>query len=156
MPRSRVEAGHAVNAIPVSGSARGTLRVFDHDVWDAAESLVRELVAEIVRPTGAHVEMNYERGVPPVVNDPASVEVQRAAVLAALGPPALVGTQQSMGGEDFAWYLDHAPGALARLGVRRPGSTASLDLHQSLFDIDEAALAVGVRFMVHTALIALG
>ena len=151
-----VEAGHAVNAIPVSGSARGTLRVFDHDVWDAAESLVRELVAEIVRPTGAHVEMNYERGVPPVVNDPASVEVQRAAVLAALGPPALVGTQQSMGGEDFAWYLDHAPGALARLGVRRPGSTASLDLHQSLFDIDEAALAVGVRFMVHTALIALG
>ena len=151
-----VDAGNAANAIPASGSARGTLRMLDHDVWDAAESLVRELVAQIVAPTGAHAEINYERGVPPVVNDLACVEVQRSAVLAALGPPALVDTRQSMGGEDFAWYLDHAPGALARLGVRRPGSTVSLDLHQSRFDIDESALAIGVRFMVHTALIALG
>ena len=151
-----VDAGNAANAIPASGSARGTLRMLDHDLWDAAESLVRELVTQIVRPTGAHVEVNYERGVPPVVNDLASVEVQRAAVLGALGPPALVDTRQSMGGEDFAWYLDHAPGALARLGVRRPGSTVPLDLHQSMFDIDESALAIGVRFMVHTALIALG
>jgi amidohydrolase len=151
-----VDAGNAANAIPASGSARGTLRMLDHDVWDVAESLVRELVAQIVAPTGAHAEINYERGVPPVVNDLACVEVQRTAVLAALGPPALVDTRQSMGGEDFAWYIDHAPGALARLGVRRPGSTVSLDLHQSRFDIDEAALAIGVRFMVHTALIALG
>ncbi len=151
-----VDAGNAANAIPASGSARGTLRMLDHDAWDAAESLVQELVAQIVAPTGAHAEINYERGVPPVVNDLACVEVQRAAVLAALGPPALVDTRQSMGGEDFAWYLDHAPGALARLGVRRPGSTVPLDLHQSRFDIDESALAIGVRFMVHTALVALG
>ncbi len=151
-----VDAGNAANAIPASGSARGTLRMLDHDAWDAAESLVQELVAQIVAPTGAHAEINYERGVPPVVNDLACVEVQRAAVLAALGPPALVDTRQSMGGEDFAWYLDHAPGALARLGVRHPGSTVPLDLHQSRFDIDESALAIGVRFMVHTALVALG
>ena len=151
-----VDAGNAANAIPASGSARGTLRMLDHDAWDAAESLVQELVTQIVAPTGAHAEINYERGVPPVVNDLACVEVQRTAVLAALGPPALVDTRQSMGGEDFAWYLDHAPGALARLGVRRPGSTVPLDLHQSRFDIDESALAIGVRFMVHTALVALG
>ena len=151
-----VDAGNAANAIPASGSARGTLRMLDHDAWDAAESLVQELVAQIVAPTGAHAEINYERGVPPVVNDLACVEVQRTAVLAALGPPALVDTRQSMGGEDFAWYLDHAPGALARLGVRHPGSTVPLDLHQSRFDIDESALAIGVRFMVHTALVALG
>jgi len=151
-----VDAGNAANAIPASGSARGTLRMLDHDAWDAAESLVQELVAQIVAPTGAHAEINYERGVPPVVNDLACVEVQRAAVLAALGLPALVDTRQSMGGEDFAWYLDHAPGALARLGVRHPGSTVPLDLHQSRFDIDESALAIGVRFMVHTALVALG
>jgi len=151
-----VDAGNAANAIPASGSARGTLRMLDHDAWDAAESLVQELVTQIVAPTGAHAQINYERGVPPVVNDLACVEVQRAAVLAALGPPALVDTRQSMGGEDFAWYLDHAPGALARLGVRHPGSTVPLDLHQSRFDIDESALAIGVRFMVHTALVALG
>jgi len=81
--------------------------------------------------------------------------VQRAAVLGAFGADALDETVQSMGGEDFAWYLEHAPGALARLGVRTPGAATSFDLHQPTFDIDEAALEVGVRFMVQTALNAL-
>jgi len=150
-----VEAGNAPNAIPPTGSARGTLRMLDHAVWDTAEPLVRQLVEEIVAPTGARAAIRYERGVPPVVNEPGAVEVQRAAVLAGFGPDALDETVQSMGGEDFAWYLEHAPGALARLGVRTPGAAASLDLHQSTFDIDEAAIAVGVRFMVHTVLAAL-
>jgi len=150
-----VEAGNAPNAIPPEGLARGTLRMLDHAVWDTAEPLVRQLVEEIVAPTGARAAIRYERGVPPVVNEPGAVEVQRAAVLAGFGPDALDETVQSMGGEDFAWYLEHAPGALARLGVRTPGAAASLDLHQSTFDIDEAAIAVGVRFMVHTVLAAL-
>ena len=55
-----------------------------------------------------------------------------------------------MGGEDFAWYLDQVPGALARLGVRAPGG-AAFDLHQGTFDIDEAALDVGVRYTVALA-----
>ncbi|HST67489.1 MAG TPA: hypothetical protein VLM05_20130, partial [Mycobacteriales bacterium] len=55
--------------------------------------------------------------------------------------------------EDFAWYLGRVPGALARLGVRPPDATGpNLDLHQPTFDIDEAALSVGVRVLVRTAL----
>jgi amidohydrolase len=78
------------------------------------------------------------------------VAVQRAAVRAALGRGALVDTEQSMGGEDFAWYLESVPGALARLGVRTPGA-APFDLHQGTFDIDERALEVGVRYTVALA-----
>jgi amidohydrolase len=150
-----VEAGNASNAIPTEGLARGTLRMLDHEVWENAESLVRPLVEQVVAPTGARFITSYVRGVPPVVNDLECVEVQRAAVFAAFGADALDETVQSMGGEDFAWYLEHAPGALARLGVRTPGAATSHDLHQPRFDIDEAALDVGVRFMVHTALTAL-
>jgi amidohydrolase len=150
-----VRAGNVPNAIPREGSARGTLRMLDHALWDSAEPLVRELVDQIVRPTGVRATTRYERGVPPVINDAEAVEVQRAAVLAAFGPDALDDTGQSMGGEDFAWYLEHAPGAMARLGVRTRGAAASLDLHRSTFDIDEAALATGVRFMVQTVLVAL-
>jgi amidohydrolase len=150
-----VEAGRAANAIPMSGRLRGTLRVFDRGAWDAAGDLVRTLVDQIVAPSGVRAETDYHRGVPPVVNDAAAVEVQRSAVLAGLGPAALTDTQQSMGGEDFAWYLDSVPGALARLGVRPPGA-AAFDLHQGTFDIDEDALDVGVRFTVALALEALG
>jgi amidohydrolase len=149
-----VEAGRAANAIPMSGRLRGTLRVFDRHAWDAAGPLVRSLIDNIVAPSGVRAETLYTRGVPPVVNSAEAVEVQRVAVLVALGPDALVDTEQSMGGEDFAWYLDTVPGALARLGVRSPGGGA-FDLHQGTFDIDEAALDVGVRYTVALATAAL-
>jgi len=149
-----VDAGRAVNAIPMVGTLRGTLRVFDRDARDAAEPLVRTLVEQILAPSGAKAETTYQRGVPPVVNDADAVAVQRAVVVSTLGPGALVETEQSMGGEDFAWYLDSVPGALARLGVRRPGS-APFDLHQGTFDIDEDALAVGVTYTVALARAAL-
>ncbi|WP_375488607.1 amidohydrolase [uncultured Jatrophihabitans sp.] len=148
------QAGRAANAIPTSGRLLGTLRVFGHDAWEAAGPLVRDLVDELVAPLGARAQVDYTRGVPSVVNDPAAVAVQRRAVLEALGEDALVSTEQSMGGEDFAWYLERVPGALARLGVRRPGGPA-FDLHQGTFDIDEAALDVGVRYTVAVARAAL-
>jgi amidohydrolase len=141
------EAGRAANAIPMSGRLRGTLRVFGRDAWDAAGPLVTELVEQIVAPCGVTAITNYTRGVPPVVNAAVAVSVQRAAVRAALGRAALVDTEQSMGGEDFAWYLDVVPGALARLGVRTPGANA-FDLHQGTFDLDERALDIGVRYTV--------
>lgn len=145
-----VEAGRAANAIPMSGRLRGTLRVFDREAWDDAEPLVRSLVEQLVAPSGARAMMTYVRGVPPVINDPACVELQREAIVTALGPAALADTAQSMGGEDFAWYLEEVPGALARLGVRRRGG-APFDLHQGTFDIDEDALDLGVRYTVELA-----
>ena len=151
-----VDAGVAANTIPERGQLRGTVRMLRRSAWNGAENLVRRLVFEVVAPTEAGVEVRYTRGVPPVVNDAVSVAVLRAAAEAALGPGAPDETEQSLGGEDFAWYLDHVPGALARLGVRPRNSTGPyLDLHQPTFDIDEHALGVGVRLMVHTALTAL-
>jgi amidohydrolase len=145
-----VDAGRAANAIPMTGRLRGTLRVFDRAAWDSAGPLVTSLVDQIVAPCGVRAETIYTRGVPPVVNAAAAVSVQRAAIRAALGREALADTEQSMGGEDFAWYLEAVPGALARLGVRAPGG-AAFDLHQGTFDIDERALEIGVRYTVELA-----
>ena len=111
---------------------------------------MRTLVEQIVAPSGVRADIGYTRGVPPVVNDPRSVEIQNEAALSGLGRTSISETVRSMGGEDFAWYLQRIPGALARLGVRAAGTTP-FDLHQGTFDIDEDALDVGVRYTVALA-----
>ena len=150
-----VAAGVAANAIPRTGVLKGTLRVLDKGAWHGAPAMVQRVVDGLVAPYGAHAEVTYERGVPPVVNDPSATALMAAAVRGALGQGAAVPTLQSLGGEDFAWYLDHVPGSMARLGVKPPGQERSHDLHQGSFDVDEAALPVAVRVLVATALAAL-
>jgi amidohydrolase len=117
--------------------------------------MVQRLVDGLVAPYGAHAEVRYQRGVPPVINDPSATTLFTAAVRRALGPSGAVPTAQSLGGEDFAWYLDHVPGSMARLGVKHPGQERPHDLHQGTFDVDETALPVAVRVLIAVALAAM-
>jgi amidohydrolase len=149
-----VHAGEAPNAVPQDGMVCGTLRTGDRDIWAELEPLVKDLVTGLLAPTGVGFDLHHRRGVPPVVNERESTQILRAGIEAALGDDALAGTEQSSGGEDFGWYLEHVPGSFARLGVWN-GQEKQRDLHQPSFDLDERALLVGVRVMVHTALAAL-
>ncbi|MER7501138.1 M20 family metallopeptidase [Nonomuraea pusilla] len=150
----RVEAGSAANAIPNDGIAEGTIRCLDEEAWHAAPDLIKSLLESVASAYGIEAAMEYTRGVPPVVNDEVSVEMLGEAAERALGAGSAVPTPQSLGGEDFAWYLESVPGALARLGTRTPGGL-TYDIHQGSFDIDERAIAMGVRVMATTALTAL-
>jgi len=149
-----IHAGQAANAIPIEGHARATVRVLNREAWREAPSLITQLIHDVVAGTGAEVEVTYTRGVPPVVNDRLATAVVAGAAGAALGPDRVVEAEISMGGEDFAFYLDQVPGAMIRLGVGIPGSDVKFDIHQSSFDVDERAIGYGVRVMVHTALAA--
>ncbi len=148
-----VDAGVAANAIPQTGSLRGTLRVLDRSVWEGAEDLVRRLVHRVGEDSGATVDVDYVRGVPPVVNDPRGVALLRTAAIETVGAEGVVQSPQSMGGEDFGWFAERLPIALARLGTHGGGDP--LDLHRGTFDVDERAIGVGVRLMARTALHAL-
>ncbi|MGH3437966.1 MAG: amidohydrolase [Sciscionella sp.] len=149
-----VHAGEAPNAVPKGGLLRGTLRTGDHTVWGQLEPLVAEAVAGLLASTGVRYELHHIRGVPPVINHPESTRLLRAGAETALGVEALCDAEQSSGGEDFAWYLEHAPGSFARLGVWS-GDGPRCDIHQPTFEADERAVPVGVRTLVHAALAAL-
>ena len=121
------------------------------DSWDIAQQLITELVGQLLAPLQTDYQLNYLRGVPPVVNDARSVDLLTRAVTSAVGAEAITDTYQSTGAEDFAVYLDRVPGALARLGVW-DGLGKQADLHSPHFEADERAVAVGVRTMVNVAL----
>ncbi|MFD4260896.1 M20 family metallopeptidase [Streptomyces sp. NPDC058534] len=149
----RVESGHAPNVIPQHAELAGTVRCLDLDAWRQAPDLVVGAIDEIANLYRAKSEITYVRGVPPVVNEVTSVELLQTAMIARLGTDSVESTEQSLGGEDFSWYLERVPGAMARLGVRPPGERTVRDLHQGDFDVDESAITVGVEMFTAAALI---
>ena len=149
-----LHAGSAPNVIPDHGLVTGTVRILDAVAWADCEGVVREVVDEIVRPYGVTAEIDYQRGVPPVVNETVSNRILADAVGAVLGKTGEVVAPQSLGGEDFGWYLDRVPGAMMRLGTRTPGG-ATYDLHQGNLRIDERAVGIGAKLLAESAVRAL-
>ncbi|MDN5896403.1 MAG: amidohydrolase [Nocardioides sp.] len=149
-----LQSGSTFNVIPASGMLLGTVRMLDAVAWAGAEQLVRELVEQIIGPYGVAAEVNYQRGVPPVVNGHRSTSILAETVEAVLTKGGHVPTPQSLGGEDFGWYLDRVPGAMGRLGTRTPGG-ATYDLHQGDLRVDERATGIGAAVLAGSALRAL-
>jgi amidohydrolase len=148
----QIASGSAPNAIPESGVVSGRLRMLSRAVWETLPPLFDELVRAVAAPYGAGVEISHIRGAPPVVNDAASIRTLDAVVRSSVPGASVYASEQSLGGEDFAWYVDRIPGALARLGVRTPGSAEVVDLHNSGFDVDERCIPVGIQLLTEAAL----
>ncbi|XRQ05910.1 amidohydrolase [Actinomadura welshii] len=151
----RVSAGSVANAIPDDGIAEGTVRCLDDEAWHRAPEMMKALLQSVAAAYDVEASLEYVRGVPPTVNEATSVQMFRDAAAQVIDEEGVVPTPQSLGGEDFGWYLESIPGALARLGVRTPGSPGEYDLHRGDFDVDERCVAVGVRVLSATALTAL-
>lgn len=144
-------AGQAPNVIPSHGRIAGTIRMLDSVAWAEAERLVRTHVVQIVAPYGVEAAITYHRGVPPVVNEHRATQILGRAVETVVGEAGHVATSQSLGGEDFGWFLEEVPGAMARLGTRTPDGV-TYDLHQGNLRIDERAVAIGARVLAEAAL----
>ncbi len=146
-----VHAGSAHNAIPSTGTVRGTLRCLDVRAWEFAGQVLHDAVEQVVAPYEVEVTVNHTRGVPPVENAEDCTGALESAARDVLGPASVLLTEQSLGGEDFAWYLTKVPGAMARLGTRTPGGR-SYDIHQGDLQVDESAIGAGVRLLARVAL----
>ena len=151
-----LRAGDTHNVIPGTAELRGTLRTFDGRVRDAILGTVRDACRGFESTWGVSVDPTFSHPLPGVVNDPdCSAALERAAV-AVLGPDKTRRlTEPSLGGEDFAFYLPHAPGAMFRLGCATPDPTGSIEhahpLHSPHFVLDERCLAIGSKVLLGAA-----
>jgi amidohydrolase len=151
-----ISAGDDASTIPSEAVLRGTSRVLDRAAWDQLPALVTEIIHGVAEGSGATVEVNYMKGLPPVINDRFATAIVAGAGAAALGgSERVLEADVSMGGEDFACYLEETRGAMFRLGVAPPHLEHRHDIHQSNFDVDERAIGFGIRVLVHTALAAM-
>jgi len=136
-----IHGGDAPNVVPTDVVLTGTVRTLDAELWDVLPSLVDKTLGSILALSGAGYTLDYQQGIAPVVNDEMVVSRATTAIRAALGPETIVGTETSMGGEDFSNYLAVTRGALLRLGAASGGG----DLHSASFRLNEDALEVGIH-----------
>ncbi len=138
----RITGGRADNVVPSEIEMGGTIRLFNLDVWRDMPKRIEEVIVDVAATHGAQVEVEYLRGSPPVVNHPAVIDAFAVAGRAILGRDAVRPSHQSLGSEDFSWFLESARGALIRLGCAVDGPT--VDLHSPTFDADEQCIEPGI------------
>jgi amidohydrolase len=147
----QLHAGDNPNVIPEAATLRGTLRTLLATTRDATRLHIQKLAQGVASISDTEIETRFGIGPGSVVNDARLVHLLREAATEVLGAPAIdVIERPSMGGEDFAFYLDHVPGAMMRLGCASSEAN-SHPLHSPYFDIDERALTIGAKVLARAA-----
>jgi amidohydrolase len=147
-----IHAGDANNVIPGEATIAGTVRTYDPDLRQQMRDRLCELAGGIARAMRAEAQIDYSFGYPSLVNDGAMTELARLAGAEIVGRENVVEVEPTLGGEDMAYFLQRAPGCFFRLGTGNRARGITYGNHHPKFDVDEAALPIGVAAMVHTAL----
>ena len=146
---TQFHAGTAYNVIPGTAQLKGTMRCLNTKVREEMLARMERIVAGVCAAMRAEYTLTMERGTPVVVNDAAVTAKIEAAGAEILGPENVTYLETpTMGAEDFAFYLEHIPGAMFRLGV---GTEVSA-LHTSTYDFSDGALPHGIALLVRLAL----
>jgi metal-dependent amidase/aminoacylase/carboxypeptidase family protein len=126
----------------------GTVRSFAPKV---REVLLVELkqACETAPRLGGKYELDIVPHVPSPINDPDLTVLVQQVGRELLGDGNACPARPEMGGENFAFYLEHAPGVYSRLGVATPGQPLR-HAHSPTFDLDERALPIGAAMLAET------
>ena len=146
---SKFHAGTAYNIIPSTASIGGTVRCLDEALRRSMPEKVERLASSIAAAFRATVAFTYRFGTGVTVNDKGVTDLIRSSAGRLLGAASVVELPNpSMGAEDFAKYLDLAPGAMFRLGV---GADVT-NLHTPQYNFSDAAVPVGIELLSTMAL----
>lgn len=149
----QISGGRAPNVIADQVRMAGTVRSLHPETHAQLPQWIEGIVSNVCQTYGAKYEVNYRRGVPSVQNDAQLNKLLENAARDALGEEAVqLILEPSLGAEDFALYLEHAPGAMFRLGIGFGDRPMNHPLHHPKFEADEAAILTGVVTLSYAAL----
>lgn len=148
-----IEAGTRWNVVAESGRIEGTTRCFSNAVYDAFPEMLDRIAKETAKAYRAEAGLTeYIELVPPTVNDPDMSEIAQTAARKVVAEDAPVTSPATMGGEDFAFYMRKAPGAVALLGIGNEECGAVWPQHSGRFCVDESALIKGAMLYAQVAM----
>jgi len=140
----RINAGYAANVIPDKASFSGTVRSLNIEAHEEIRTRMDHIIRQTAEIWGATARFHMRHATPILKNDPDVIEEVRRNISTLSPDTNMIDIDQpSMGGEDFAEFLQHVPGCLMRLGTGSEPSTR-YPLHHPRFDIDEEAMRSGI------------
>jgi amidohydrolase len=145
---AKVSGGTAFNIIPDEVELCGTIRSLNPMVREELKSRIEQVIHGIADSFGMKYQFNFEYGYPVLFNDQEMSKLVASSCAKRIGEENVKVLEPSMGGEDFAYYLQKVPGCLFRLGIRNEEKGIIHPNHSSLFDIDEKVLPFGVEMFV--------
>ena len=143
-----MQAGSAANQIPGQAVMRGTMRTLRNEVRDQVEQAVLRIADGVARSFDVTIDVDIPRGNPVTTNTPAERDLAAEATTAA-GLKLRRDLAPAMTGEDFAWYLEHRPGAFVWIG--NGSADGGRDLHNANYDFNDAILPAAAGFLAGVA-----
>ncbi len=148
----RVNAGTVHNVIAEKAVIDGTVRSAHPETRKRILNGLRRIIQGVSSMSGAEVSLQLLEGLPAVINEPAAAELARQAAQEIVDPDRVISQgRPSLGGEDFAFYLNRIPGCLIRFGGRKESEETGL-AHSSRFDFDEDVLKLGAAWLARVTL----
>ncbi len=144
-------AGSKSNIIPESAEVLGTIRATEMSVLRQVRERLEEIATGVASNLRGHAEIEDAELYPPVHNDADLLRHVERVGSELLGEANVVwDTEQRMGAEDFAFYLEDqggVPGVIFGLGIETDANG-----HSPHFDFGSAGLEPGILMLANIAL----
>lgn len=146
-----IEGGGAYNVIAPEVRLKGTIRSGHVETRRKAWRRLQQVLEGVAASHGASVEVNLQRGEPPVINSPEMVDIIQRAGAEVVGRANVLNAPGWTAADDFAFYSEKCPSVYFRLGIRNDAIDAIYPLHHPKFRVDETALPKGANVLAAAA-----
>lgn len=144
-----IRAGTATNVIPDVATIEGTARTLTPEQRVAIRQSIERRCHHIASASECMAKVEWVEGYPSTINDPAMADYVATVARATVGNDRFIPVgRPSMGGEDFAYYLQAVPGCFFLVGVEPLDAKGYYPLHNDRYDFTDGAIEVGIRMFV--------
>ncbi|MDO4322151.1 MAG: amidohydrolase [Lachnospiraceae bacterium] len=141
----RMQAGPGRNTVSGEAVLEGSLRTFSEKDFENVYAELQKRMREIERETGAAIELELTKKIPPIINAPFLVERGMQTGRELFGEKFYLGEKPFLVGDNAAYYMEKIPGMRVVFLAGKAGETV-YPVHNPRFDIDEAVMIAAVKF----------
>lgn len=144
-------SGTRFNIIAGEATLEGTTRCFKPEIREKLPDIIERIAKNTAASYRADASLSYTWATPATINDEECSKIAAGSVEKILGKDGVTKMEKTTGGEDFAYFLEKAPGVLAFVGIRNEEKGACYPHHHDKFNMDEDALEIGTALYVQYA-----